>query len=127
MTMEAFTKTVPLILCNKITALCARALPVPSPVIQVRAPASMMVSLSPKTSNFPPLMGATGASAAERKLPAQRKTAVSWFLFLHLSHEKLFRFNKNGGGESRGLNDRVHGISCRYSDKTSKQNLSHFF
>ena len=30
------------------------------------------------------------------------------------------------GGESRDLNDRVHGISCRYSDKTSKQNLSHF-
>ena len=25
------------------------------------------------------------------------------------------------GGESRDLNDRVHGISCRYSDKTSKQ------
>ena len=30
------------------------------------------------------------------------------------------------GGESGGLNDRVHGISCRYSDKTSKQNLSQF-
>ena len=30
------------------------------------------------------------------------------------------------GGESRDLNDRVQGISCRYSDKTSKQNLSHF-
>ena len=25
------------------------------------------------------------------------------------------------GGESRDLNNRVHGISCRYSDKTSKQ------
>ena len=25
------------------------------------------------------------------------------------------------GGESRNLNDRVHGFSCRYSDKTSKQ------
>ena len=25
------------------------------------------------------------------------------------------------GGESRGLNDRVHGISCRYSDKTCKK------
>ena len=25
------------------------------------------------------------------------------------------------GGESRDLNDRVHGISCRYSDKTSEQ------
>ena len=24
-------------------------------------------------------------------------------------------------GESRDLNDRPHGISCRYSDKTSKQ------
>ena len=30
------------------------------------------------------------------------------------------------GGESCGLNDRVHGISCRYSDKTSKQHLSYF-
>ena len=35
--------------------------------------------------------------------------------------------NSNHGGESRDLNDRVHGISCRYSDTTSKQNLSHFF
>ena len=25
------------------------------------------------------------------------------------------------GGESRGFNDRVHGISCRYSDKTCKK------
>ena len=25
------------------------------------------------------------------------------------------------GGESRGLNDRVHVISCRYSDKTCKK------
>ena len=25
------------------------------------------------------------------------------------------------GGESRGLNDRVHGISCRYLDKTCKK------
>ena len=25
------------------------------------------------------------------------------------------------GGDSRDLNDRVHGISCRYSDKTSKR------
>ena len=25
------------------------------------------------------------------------------------------------GGESRGLNDRVHGILCRYLDKTSKK------
>ena len=25
------------------------------------------------------------------------------------------------GGESRGLNDRVHAISCRYSDKTCKK------
>ena len=25
------------------------------------------------------------------------------------------------GGESCDLNDRVHGISCRYSNKTSKQ------
>ena len=24
------------------------------------------------------------------------------------------------GGESRGMNDRVHGISCRFSDKTGK-------
>ena len=31
------------------------------------------------------------------------------------------------GGESRDLNDRVHGISCRYSDKTSKQTYpAHF-
>ena len=89
MTMEAFTKTVPLILCNKITALCARALLVSSPVIQARAPASMMVSLSAKTSSFPPLMGATRASAAERKSPAQRKTAVSWIL----SRKTLFNEN----------------------------------
>ena len=26
-------------------------------------------------------------------------------------------FGFNHGGESRDLNDRVHGISCRYSDK----------
>ena len=25
------------------------------------------------------------------------------------------------GGESRGFNGRVHGISCRYSDKTCKK------
>ena len=25
------------------------------------------------------------------------------------------------GGESRGLDDRVHGMSCRYSDKTRKK------
>ena len=25
------------------------------------------------------------------------------------------------GGESRGLNDRVHGVSCLYSDKTCKK------
>ena len=30
------------------------------------------------------------------------------------------------GGESRDLNDRVHGISCRYSDNTNKQTLSYF-
>ena len=29
---------------------------------------------------------------------------------------RLYFFNQ--GGESRGLNDRVHGNSCRYSDKT---------
>ena len=30
------------------------------------------------------------------------------------------------GGESCDLNDRVHGISCRYSDKTSKQTYHTF-
>ena len=30
------------------------------------------------------------------------------------------------GGESRDLNDRVHGISCRYSDKASKQTYHAF-
>ena len=30
------------------------------------------------------------------------------------------------GGESRDLNDGVHGISCGYSDRTNYQNLSHF-
>ena len=30
------------------------------------------------------------------------------------------------GGESCDLNDGVHRMSCRYSDKTSKENLSHF-
>ena len=33
--------------------------------------------------------------------------------------------HRQHGAESRDLNDRVHGILCRYSDKTSKQNLSH--
>ena len=28
---------------------------------------------------------------------------------------------KGQGRQSRGLNDRVHGISCRYSDKTCQQ------
>ena len=28
---------------------------------------------------------------------------------------------KNQGGESRGFNDRVHGISSRYSDTTCKK------
>ena len=30
------------------------------------------------------------------------------------------------GGESCDLNDGVHRMLCRYSDKTSKENLSHF-
>ena len=30
------------------------------------------------------------------------------------------------GGESRDLNDKAHGISCRYSDKTSKQTYNTF-
>ena len=30
------------------------------------------------------------------------------------------------GGESRDLNDRVHGISFRYSDKTSKRTYHTF-
>ena len=30
------------------------------------------------------------------------------------------------GGESRDLNDRVHGISCRYSDKTREQTYHTF-
>ena len=29
--------------------------------------------------------------------------------------------NEEQGGESRGLNNRVHGISCRYSAKTCKK------
>ena len=41
----------------------------------------------------------------------------------------LFLSDKNNnctfhGGELRDLNDSVHGILCRYSDKTSKINLS---
>ena len=32
----------------------------------------------------------------------------------------------NHGGESRDLNDRVLEISCRYSDKTSKQTYHTF-
>ena len=39
---------------------------------------------------------------------ALRKTKVEYNLQQH-------------SGESRDLNDRAHGISCRYSDKTSKQ------
>ena len=34
---------------------------------------------------------------------------------------KLLGGGASHGGESRDLNDKVHGISCRYSDKTSKQ------
>ena len=30
------------------------------------------------------------------------------------------------GGESRGMNDRVHGISCWFSDKTGKD-IGHIF
>ena len=30
------------------------------------------------------------------------------------------------GGESRDLNDKVHGISCRYSGRTSKQTYHTF-
>ena len=30
------------------------------------------------------------------------------------------------GGESRGMNDRVHGISCRFSDQTGKE-IAHIF
>ena len=30
------------------------------------------------------------------------------------------------GGESHGINDRVHGISCRLSDKSGKE-ISHNF
>ena len=37
-------------------------------------------------------------------------------LALLVSEKKL-----NQGGESRGLNHRVHGISCRYSDKICKK------
>ena len=31
------------------------------------------------------------------------------------------------GGESRDVNDRVHGISCQYSDKTRKHAYHFFF
>ena len=30
-------------------------------------------------------------------------------------------YGREKGGESRGFNDRVYGISCRYSDKTCKK------
>ena len=33
----------------------------------------------------------------------------------------VYQVSLNQGGESRGLNDRVHGISYRYSDKTCKK------
>ena len=33
----------------------------------------------------------------------------------------LIAIEKQQGGESRGLNDSVHGISCRYADKTCKK------
>ena len=39
-----------------------------------------------------------------------------FFLFVF-----VFVLNKHGGEESRDLNDKAHGMSCRYSDKTSKQ------
>ena len=38
-------------------------------------------------------------------------------LFAFMTEEAL----KNHCGESGGLNDRVHGILCRYSDKTCKK------
>ena len=47
-------------------------------------------------------------------------------LYVKLWNDAFGQFVHIHGGESRDLNDRVHGISCRYSDKTSKQNLSHF-
>ena len=40
--------------------------------------------------------------------------------------KQLLFLNQCHDGESHDLNYRVHGISCRYSNKTSKQNLSHF-
>ena len=40
-------------------------------------------------------------------------------LILNRKSQKAIK-SKTDGGESRDLNDRFHGISCRYSDKTSK-------
>ena len=50
--------------------------------------------------------------------------------FLWKSAGKRVRGSRFGSGntvgESRDLNDRVHGILCRYSDKTSKQTYHTF-
>ena len=42
-----------------------------------------------------------------------------------VNSKKQLIFNPHGW-ESRDLNDRVRGISCRYSDKTSKQTYQIF-
>ena len=51
-----------------------------------------------------------------------RKTTIQLQQQLRISYVGSFRFFFcRHGGESRDLNDRVHGISYRYSDKTSKR------
>ena len=46
-------------------------------------------------------------------------------LFPLFYHNKTTNLEKHGG-ESLDLNDRVHGISCWYSDKTNKQTYHTF-
>ena len=48
------------------------------------------------------------------------------FALLRKNCNSIFIMKNNHGGESRDLNDRVHGISCQYSDKTSKQTYHTF-
>ena len=48
-----------------------------------------------------------------------------------MTTERLNKYSANHclrlpSGESRGMNDRVHGIACRCSDKTGKE-IGHIF
>ena len=72
---------------------------------------------------------------SEEPGPAVVAADMGW-LFISLSLEdgsiytatlkEIISRMTNHGGESRGMNDRVHGISCRFSDKTG-EDIGHIF